>query len=77
MEGGFNALAGSPHGYYKYLWWGYKTDTHNFDYFALGVKEQLIYICPRKQAVIVCFGKRWGKIDWWPKLLKQIADSPD
>jgi CubicO group peptidase (beta-lactamase class C family) len=69
--------AGSPQGYYKYLWWGYKTDAHNFDYFALGAKGQLIYVCPRKQAVIVRFGKRWGKIDWWPELLKQIADSLD
>lgn len=67
--------AGSPHGYYKYLWWGYQTDTHNFDYFALGVKGQLIYISPRKQAVIVRFGKKWGDIDWWPELLKQLADS--
>ncbi|MGN7820299.1 serine hydrolase domain-containing protein [Chitinophaga sp. 22536] len=67
--------AGSPHGYYKYLWWGYQTDPHNFDYFALGVKGQLIYISPRKQAVIVRFGKKWGRIDWWPEALKQIADS--
>jgi len=69
--------AGSPTGYYKYLWWGYRIDPHNFDYFALGAKGQFIYICPRKQAVIVRFGKRWGKIDWWPGVLKQIADSLD
>lgn len=67
--------AGSPVGYYKYLWWGYQVDPHNFDYFALGAKGQFIYISPRKQAVIVRFGKRWGKTDWWPGILKQIADS--
>ncbi|MBC9930757.1 serine hydrolase domain-containing protein [Chitinophaga qingshengii] len=67
--------AGSPHGYYKYGWWGYQTDAHNFDYFALGAKGQFIYISPRKQAVIVRFGKQWGAIDWWPELLKQLADS--
>ncbi|MCW3463307.1 serine hydrolase domain-containing protein [Chitinophaga nivalis] len=67
----------SAKGYYKYLWWGYQTDTRNFDYFALGAKGQLLYISPRKQAVIVRFGKQWGKIDWWPDLLKQIADSLD
>ncbi|SEW29966.1 serine hydrolase domain-containing protein [Chitinophaga arvensicola] len=69
--------AGSAAGYYKYLWWGYRIDPHNFDYFALGAKGQFIYICPRKQAVIVRFGKHWGKIDWWPGVLKQIADSLD
>ncbi|RAJ73922.1 CubicO group peptidase (beta-lactamase class C family) [Chitinophaga dinghuensis] len=65
----------APHGYYGYLWWGYQIDPHNFDYFAMGVKGQFIYVCPRKQAVIVRFGKQWGKIDWWPELFKQIADT--
>ncbi|MGO4290012.1 serine hydrolase domain-containing protein [Chitinophaga sp. RAB17] len=68
---------GSSSGYYKYLWWGQQVDPHNFDYFALGAKGQFIYICPRKQAVIVRFGKHWGKTDWWPGILKQIADSLD
>ena len=67
----------SSSGYYKYLWWGQQVDPHNFDYFALGAKGQFIYICPRKQAVIVRFGKQWGKTDWWPGVLKQIADSLD
>ncbi|MBO9730509.1 MAG: serine hydrolase [Chitinophaga sp.] len=67
--------AASPSGYYKYLWWGYQADPHNFDYFALGAKGQFIYISPRKQAVVVRFGKRWGKTDWWPGILKQIVDS--
>ncbi|WP_147323408.1 serine hydrolase domain-containing protein [Chitinophaga silvatica] len=65
----------SNHGYYKYLWWGWKIDDSTFDYFALGAKGQFIYICPRTQAVIVRFGKKWGSVDWWPAILKQIGDS--
>ncbi len=60
-------------GYYKYLWWGSKADADD-DYFALGIKGQILYISPRKNAVILRLGKKWGIRDWWPRVLKSMVD---
>jgi CubicO group peptidase (beta-lactamase class C family) len=61
--------------YYKYGWWGFKKDNGHFDYMALGIHGQFIYVCPGKQIIIVRNGKRWGKIDWWPNLFKKIIEK--
>lgn len=63
----------SPIGYYKYLWWGYHNGPHQEpDFFALGDLGQFIYCSPLHETVIVRFGKRWGNIDWWPVLFRQL-----
>jgi CubicO group peptidase (beta-lactamase class C family) len=67
--------AGSPHGFYHNLWWGYRISDHESDNFALGVMWQLLYLAPRKDTVIVRFGKKWGHVDWWPQVLKNIVDE--
>ncbi len=59
--------------YYKYGWWGLKREEGNYDYMALGIYGQFIYVCPQKQLIIVRNGKKWGKIDWWPGLFKYIS----
>ncbi len=61
--------------YYKYGWWGLKYDEEHYDFMAIGVLGQFIYVCPQKQLVIVRNGKQWGKINWWPQVFKKIADS--
>jgi CubicO group peptidase (beta-lactamase class C family) len=59
--------------YYKYGWWGIKRGEKYYDYMALGIYGQFIYVCPEKQMIIVRNGRKWGKIDWWPSLFKEIS----
>lgn len=59
--------------YYQYFWWGYMKET-GYDFFAMGNLGQFIYVCPEKRAVIVRFGKEWGPVDWWPGVLKDLAN---
>ena len=67
--------AASGKGFYHNLWWGYKIGQDVYDTFALGVLWQLLYLAPRKDTVIVRFGKKWGNVDWWPQVLKEIVDD--
>ncbi|MFD2933050.1 serine hydrolase domain-containing protein [Spirosoma flavum] len=68
----------SPVGYYKYLWWGYRNGPHQDpDYFAMGNLGQFIYCSPLHQTVIVRFGKKWGNIDWWPTLFRELSQQID
>lgn len=60
-------------GYYKHLWWGYRYDpVQQPDYFAMGILGQFIYVSPASQTVVVRFGKKWGNIDWWPGLFREL-----
>ena len=61
--------------YYKYGWWGFSRDDGSYDFMALGIHGQFIYVCPDKQIVIVRNGKKWGKVAWWPALFRQISNS--
>jgi CubicO group peptidase (beta-lactamase class C family) len=63
----------SPVGYYKYLWWGYRNGPHEeSDYFAMGHLGQFVYCSPLHDMVIVRFGQKWGNIDWWPTLFREL-----
>lgn len=65
-----------PTGYYKYLWWGHRNGPHQeSDFFALGDHGQFIYCSPLHDTVIVRFGKRWGHIDWWPTLFRELITT--
>ncbi|HKK41454.1 MAG TPA: serine hydrolase [Bacteroidales bacterium] len=61
--------------YYKYCWWGIRSNDGSYDYTAIGVLGQFIYISPRKKILIVRNGKRWGKISWWPGLFRSIVEQ--
>ncbi len=61
--------------YYKYGWWGLKSDSDNYDFLAIGMLGQFIYVCPEKQIIIVRNGFKWGKINWWPRLFKEISEK--
>ncbi len=61
--------------YYKYGWWGLKSDAENYDFMAIGMLGQFIYVCPQKQIIIVRNGSKWGKISWWPGLFKGLTDK--
>jgi CubicO group peptidase (beta-lactamase class C family) len=61
--------------YYKYGWWGLKSDAGNYDFLAIGMLGQFIYVSPSKGIIIVRNGSKWGKISWWPGLLKELAEK--
>jgi CubicO group peptidase (beta-lactamase class C family) len=61
--------------YYKYGWWGLESDKENYDFMAIGMLGQFIYVCPSKNIIIVRNGSKWGKINWWPGLLKELAEK--
>lgn len=60
--------------YYKYGWWGLKVGDTSFDYIAIGHLGQFIYVCPEKNIIIVRNGFKWGEINWWPKLFREIVE---
>jgi CubicO group peptidase (beta-lactamase class C family) len=59
-------------GYYKFLWWGYRKNP-GYDFFAMGSRGQFIYICPDEALVLVRFGEKSGRVDWWPAVLRNLA----
>jgi CubicO group peptidase (beta-lactamase class C family) len=66
---------GSGKAFYKNLWWGYKVDDELNDSFAMGVLGQILYICPRKNSIVVRLGKEWGIPSWWPTLMKDLIEQ--
>ncbi|MCT4595870.1 MAG: beta-lactamase family protein [Anaeromicrobium sp.] len=62
-------------GYYKYFWWGYKVNEIDFDYFAMGILGQILYISPRENTVVIRLGKEWGIKGWWPTIIKDFIDN--
>lgn len=61
--------------YYKYLWWGYKIDDQEYDYFAMGTGGQILYISPRRNSIAVRLGNEWGIKGWWPTIIKELIDK--
>ena len=60
---------------YKNFWWGYKIDESHFDYFAMGILGQILYISPSKNAIGIRLGNAWQIKGWWPSVIKEIIDS--
>jgi CubicO group peptidase (beta-lactamase class C family) len=62
--------------YYGYQWWGHRLRGRDFNFYASGYLGQLIYVCPKKNLVIVRLGKETGDIDGgWPSIARAICDK--
>lgn len=61
-------------GYYSYSWWGYRNGENLHEFFAYGILNQYIYLCPEKNLMILRFGEGGGDVYWWPEVLKGIAE---
>jgi CubicO group peptidase (beta-lactamase class C family) len=61
--------------YYKRMWWGVKIDQERYDYFAMGVLGQHVYVSPDTQTVIVRLSDRFPPGMWWAPVLRQLAQS--
>ena len=57
--------------YYQYQWW---ITNKKGSYMANGFLGQYIFICPAKNLIIVRFGKKDGKIEWW-QFFNSIAEK--
>ena len=57
---------------YKNFWWGYRIDKDYYDYFAMGILGQILYISPRSNAIGIRIGNDWGIKGWWPSIIKEI-----
>ncbi len=67
----------SPEGaYYGYFWWGLKRDGGKSDFFGLGNKGQLLYVCPQKKLVILRNGIEYGMpSEVWERLFYDFASK--
>lgn len=61
-------------GYYGFFWWGYELPDGHRDFAAVGKHGQIIYVAPRKNAVLVRNGTTKGQVDWWPQLMRSFTD---
>jgi hypothetical protein len=64
-------------GYYKYHWWGMNNADGSYDFYAQGRYDQMIYIAPRKNVVIVRLGQTPSDIplSTWPLAIHNIVDQ--
>lgn len=58
---------------YQYMWYSVRNNKGGHDFFAAGKYGQYLYISPEYETVIVRTGIDDGEVDWWPDVLKQIA----
>jgi CubicO group peptidase (beta-lactamase class C family) len=61
--------------YYNRMWWGNRLDGSRYDFFAMGVLGQHIYVSPEAQMVIVRLSDRFPAGIWWPPIFRQIANA--
>ena len=62
-------------GYYKYHWWGINNADGSYDFFAHGKYDQIIYVAPRKNVVIVRLGNAPDDKLMWPLAIHNIVDQ--
>ena len=60
-------------GYYSHHWWGYQTGPGTYDFFALGILGQFIYVSPENRVIVVRMAEDWGAVDWWPAVFRDLA----
>jgi hypothetical protein len=61
--------------YYGYYWWGISRAGGDYDFFAMGLYGQFIFVSPRAQVVIVRTGRDFGIEPLsWPQVFHYIAD---
>jgi len=62
-------------GYYKYHWWGINNSDGTYDFYAHGRYDQIIYVAPRKNVVIVRLGDRLDENVQWPLVIHNVIDQ--
>lgn len=62
-------------GYYKYHWWGINNADGTYDFHSHGKYDQIIYVAPLKNVVIVRLGDRLDDMVNWALVLHNIVDQ--
>lgn len=62
-------------GYYKYHWWGINNADGSYDFCAQGRYGQIIYVAPRKNAVLVRLGDELDENVLWPLVIHNVVDQ--
>ena len=62
-------------GYYKYHWWGLNNPDGSYDFFANGKYDQVVYVAPRKNAVIVRLGNAPDENLSWGLVIQALVDQ--
>jgi CubicO group peptidase (beta-lactamase class C family) len=62
-------------GYYKYHWWGINNPDGTYDFLAHGKYDQIVYVAPRKNVVIVRLGEALDEDVRWPLVIHNIVDQ--
>ena len=62
-------------GYYKYHWWGINNPDGSYDYWAHGRYDQIVYVAPRKNVVIVRLGDAPDPNVSWPLVIYDVVDQ--
>ena len=62
-------------GYYKYHWWGINNPDGSYDFYAHGKYDQIVYIAPRKNVVIVRLGDSRDENVRWPLVIHNVVDQ--
>jgi CubicO group peptidase (beta-lactamase class C family) len=61
-------------GYYKYHWWGLNNPGGTYDYLAWGKQDQILYISPSTNTVVVRLGGGDGSYPW-PVAIQALVHS--
>jgi CubicO group peptidase (beta-lactamase class C family) len=61
--------------HYKRMWWGHRIDPKRYDYFAMGVLGEHVYVSPDTQTVIVRLSDRFPPGMWWAPVFRQLAEA--
>jgi CubicO group peptidase (beta-lactamase class C family) len=62
-------------GYYKYHWWGMSNPDGTYDFFAHGRYDQIIYVAPRKNVVVVRLGDAPDENVRWGLVIRALVDK--
>lgn len=62
-------------GYYKYHWWGINNADGSYDFYAHGRYDQIIYVAPRRNVVIVRLGDALDEDVHWPLVIHSLIDQ--
>jgi CubicO group peptidase (beta-lactamase class C family) len=62
-------------GYYKYGWWGLHNPDGTYDYLAWGKQDQIIYISPSTNTVVVRLGGGADLSQQWPIMIQALVHS--
>lgn len=62
-------------GYYGYHWWGLTNSDGSYDFMARGQYDQLIYVAPRKNVVVVRMGNQPDPAVDWGRIVQKMVDA--